>query len=286
MRDSDCIHFLQWALPRLRKRWPGFRKVRRQVCRRVAQRLRELGLPDTEAYRRFLEAHDQEWDILDGLCRITISRFYRDRGVFGRLAGEVLPALAREAAIQGCPAVRCWSAGCASGEEAYTLALLWHCVVYYAFPRLGMEITASDIDDRLLARARRACYPVSSLKDLPAAWRRQAFRELDGEFCLLEKFRGIVRFERQDIRAAQPPAGRYHMILCRNLVFTYFDAGLQEAVLQRFSDGLVPGGVLVIGIHEKLPAGSAALSVWPPECGIYRKILEGQGQADGKAISL
>lgn len=286
MRDSDCIHFLQWALPRLRKRWPGFRKVRRQVCRRVAQRIGELGLPDAAAYRRFLAGHEQEWHILDGLCRVTISRFYRDRGVFGRLAGEALPALAREAVMAGCRTVRCWSAGCASGEEAYTLALLWQCVLRHAFPRLGMEITASDIDAALLGRARRACYPASSLKELPAAWRRQAFRALDGEFCLLERYRGIVRFVRQDIRTAKPPTGRYHMILCRNLVFTYFDAGLQEAVLQRFIDGLRPGGVLVIGAHEKLPAKSAALSAWPPECGIYRKLIEEQGHADGEEISL
>jgi chemotaxis protein methyltransferase CheR len=80
MSDSQCVVFLQWALPRLRVRWAGFRKVRRQVCRRVWRRARELGLADLVAYRAYLEEHPEEWALLDSMARITISRFYRDRG--------------------------------------------------------------------------------------------------------------------------------------------------------------------------------------------------------------
>ena len=77
MKDSDCVDFLQWALPRLGLRWPGFRKVRKQVCKRVDRRLRELGVPDAKTYRDFLEKHREEWSVLDSFCRIPISRFYR-----------------------------------------------------------------------------------------------------------------------------------------------------------------------------------------------------------------
>jgi len=82
MTDLECILFLQWALPRLRLRWARFRKVRRQVCKRISSRMRELELPDTAAYRSFLEAHPAEWPLLDSLCRVTISRFCRDCAVF------------------------------------------------------------------------------------------------------------------------------------------------------------------------------------------------------------
>src|SRR5438477_9810042 len=116
----DCVEFLQWALPRLRMRWDGFRKVRRQVCRRIERRSRELGLTDLAAYRDYLERRPDEWARLDALCRVTISRFYRDRETFAALEQEVLPALAR-----GGAEIEVWSAGCASGEEPYTLALLW-----------------------------------------------------------------------------------------------------------------------------------------------------------------
>ncbi|MFB3131394.1 MAG: CheR family methyltransferase, partial [Rhodothermales bacterium] len=123
MKDTACVDFLQWALPKLHMRWPGFRKVRRQVCKRVRRRMRTLGLDHTEAYRAYLEAHPDEWDVLDAMCRITISRFYRDRGVFDLLRATLLPQRAQRATDE--TTLRCWSAGCASGEEVYTLKILW-----------------------------------------------------------------------------------------------------------------------------------------------------------------
>jgi chemotaxis protein methyltransferase CheR len=107
------VTFLQQALPRLGRRWAGYRKVRRQVCRRIRHRIDELGPEGFEAYHAHLEAQPGEWEVLDGLMNVTISRFNRDRGVFEFLRDEVLR-----------PGMRVWSAGCASGEEPYTLALL------------------------------------------------------------------------------------------------------------------------------------------------------------------
>ncbi len=104
---SDWTSFLQWCLPQLRMRWGGFRKVRRQVCRRIRRRMEELNLPDIEAYRRRLSTHPDEWRVLDDLCRVSISRIYRDRRLFEFLSAEGLPALA--AAAEGAP-LRCWSA--------------------------------------------------------------------------------------------------------------------------------------------------------------------------------
>ena len=88
MRNEECVRFLQWALPQLNMRWSGFRKVRKQVCKRVDRRRVELGMDSVERYQAYLQQNPEEWDQLDSLCRITISRFHRDKGVFAVLAQD------------------------------------------------------------------------------------------------------------------------------------------------------------------------------------------------------
>jgi chemotaxis protein methyltransferase CheR len=113
--EIQWVEFLQWALPRLGLRWPGFRKVRRQVIRRIARRIEALQLGDLDHYRRYLEAHAEEWPRLDGCCRITISRFYRDRQVFDALAQAGLPELVRLCRTRG-------NAGSGAGARAVARA--------------------------------------------------------------------------------------------------------------------------------------------------------------------
>jgi chemotaxis protein methyltransferase CheR len=135
MGDTECVKFLQETLPRLRMRWPGFRKVRNRVCKRVRRRLRELGLPDMASYQSWLDEHPGEWEVLDDYCHIPISR-YRDRSVFEHLRQNVLPRLAEAAQTLGEHALHCWSAGCASGEEVYSLKLIWEMDLAARFPNL------------------------------------------------------------------------------------------------------------------------------------------------------
>ena len=269
MKDTLCIDFLQWALPKLGMRWPGFRKVRRQVCQRIDRRCRELGLPDVVAYRTFLGTHPEEWAVLDSFCRIFISRFYRDRGVFDTLRREILPSLAELSLARGEAELRAWSAGCASGEEIYTVSLIWQLELQPRFPSLACRLVATDADPHMLERARTACYPASSLKDLPPAWREKAFEETDDEFCLRPEFKAEIDFRGQDIRADQPPE-MFHVIMCRNLVFTYFSESLQQQLLAQILKRLLSGGALVIGQTEQLPAGEYGLSAWAPHRGVFR----------------
>jgi chemotaxis protein methyltransferase CheR len=261
MTDSDCVIFLQDVLPRLGLRWRGFRKVRRQVCKRLQGRLQALDLPDLSAYRTYLDTHPAEWPVLDSLCRISISRFYRDRAVFDRLRDAVLPALVRHALNRAETTLRCWNIGCASGEEPYTLHLLWQLAVQSHFPDLTCHILATDADPHLLTRAAVGCYPSSSLRELPEAWRTTAFTPRDDDYCLRAEFRQGVKFQQQDIRTAAPD-GPFDLILCRNLVFTYFDEAGQQQALARIIERLQPGGILVIGKTEQLPTDHPALTPW------------------------
>jgi chemotaxis protein methyltransferase CheR len=274
MTDAECVQLLQWALPALRLRWPGFRKVRKQVCRRIDRRRQELALADVAQYRAHLETHAEEWDILDTLCRIPISRFYRDRGVFEFLEHEVLPELARLETAGGGSELRCWSLGCAGGEEPYSLAILWQLRLAPRFPSLACWILATDADERAIARAEQGCYAAGSLTDLPPAWRLKAFVPEGEKFCLKPAYRDAVAFVVQDFRR-KAPAGPFHLILCRNLVFTYFAEPLQRESLHTIAERLAPGGALVIGKLESLPEEGRerehGLEPWSRKMGVYRK---------------
>jgi chemotaxis protein methyltransferase CheR len=259
----------------LHLRWPGFRKVRRQVYKRIKRRLQELRLPSVEAYRAYLEHHPGEWGTLDTLCWIPISRFYRDRTVFQRLEHEILPELAQLAVAHREREIRCWSAGCAGGEEPYTLAIIWGQGLAMRFPALRLQILATDINPQAIHRAERGCYRASSMKDLPTEWRTQAFLTIGDELCLRDEYRSSVTFLVQDIRK-QSPEGLFHLILCRNLAFTYFDANLQRETMQRISDRLASGGVLITGNLESLPDGPWGIQPWLARLGVYRKALETQ----------
>jgi chemotaxis protein methyltransferase CheR len=279
VNDGVCVRFLQWALPRMGMRWRGFRKVRRQVCRRIRDRMRELGLEGWDDYRAYLEPEGRaaEWDRLESLCGVTISRFRRDREVFRALEEEILPALAQRAAPDRLgvpPVIRAWSVGCASGEEPYTLSVLWRLRLRERFPG-ELRILATDRDPAVLDRARAGRYPAATLRELPGAWVREAFRESDDDprerFHLRPSFREAVELRRQDVRR-ELPRGPFDLVLCRNLVFTYFDEGEQGRLLGRILERMTPGGALVLGSHETPPPGE-----WPlrrPSPGLPIWILE------------
>lgn len=268
MTDAECVAFLRWALPRLGMRWAGFRRVRRQVCSRVSRRLRHLGLEDLDAYRALLERRPEEWQALDALCRIPISRFFRDRGVWEALAREVLPRLA-----SGRDRLRAWSLGCASGEEPYSLAILWQTALASRFPGVTLEVLATDAEAHLLERARRGVYRASSLKELTPTLREAAFEPEDDAFRLRPTMRGGVSFRCQDVRHTRPE-GRFELVLCRNVAFTYFDAATQREVLAALAEHTASVGALVIGAHETLPSGPHPFEAWIARLGIYRRSPE------------
>jgi chemotaxis protein methyltransferase CheR len=239
-------------LERLGYRREGFRRVRRRVLRRIERRYRELGFRDLDAYRRFLDgagvsasagAAADEWDVLDRLANVTISKFYRDKALFDHLRRQILPDLARKKG-------RCWSAGCASGEEPYTVALL----------APGLGILATDRDPVLLDRARAGLYRASSLRDLPVADRARAFEAEGGLFRLRDGIRAGVEFRLMDLRREMPD-GPFDLVFCRYVAFTYFAESLQTRILEGIAARLEPGGLLAIGRHERLPPGPPFIRV-------------------------
>ncbi len=266
---TDCTAFLQWALPQRDLRWPGFRKVRRQVCKRLNRRLHDLGLPNFAAYQARLEADPAEWQAFDRCCHITISRFFRDGGVFEVVRSLLLPEIAARAEREG-RAGRIWSAGCASGEEAYTLKILWDLEVARSHPGVPLAVIATDIDETMLARAWQGCFKATSLRELPPHLVEQAFERGGRLFCVKSCHREGIEFLSQDLRS-ETPIAFFDLILCRNVAFTYFALPLQERVLARVVERLLPNGYLAIGRHEQLPGDGTPLTALAEAREILRK---------------
>ena len=182
--------------------------------------MRDLGLDSFTAYRTKLESDPAEWSVLDECCHITISRFFRDRRVFDVLRTVVLPEIGAQAEREGRNA-RVWSAGCASGEEPYTIKIFWDAEVADVHPAVSLSITATDVDAAMLARARQGCFEPSSLHELPAPLIEQAFERRGALYCVKAKHRQGIEFIDQDLRSRMPNY-LFDLILCRYVVFHVF----------------------------------------------------------------
>jgi SAM-dependent methyltransferase len=177
----------------------------------------------------------------------------------------LVPELERAALRDGRERLRAWSAGCASGEEAYTVALLWP----------AMDVLATDMHPAVLDRARRAAYPSSSLRELTASERERGFTASGGEHVVRPEVAARVTIAGHDLRDPSPD-GPFDLVLCRNVAFTYLDDAAQRAVLDRLARALRPGGALVTGLHEAPPA-SRAFAPWPGARAVHRRTARPAG---------
>jgi chemotaxis protein methyltransferase CheR len=227
-----------------------------------------LGLQRSEEYTAYLQSHPEEWKVLDSFCFATISKFYRDRRVFDLIGEELLPAIATRKSRpyeQSDLCIRVWSAGSCSGEEPYTVSIIWMLSVRPAFEvPVALDIVATEYKGHLIERAQQAVYPYSSIKELPRTFLERAFHKTNGDYQLEQTFKSPVRFVQQDIREELPGA-RFDIILCRNLVFTYFETSIQEELLEKIIEILEPGGYLIVGEHEQFPRETPEL-VRHPRC--------------------
>ena len=235
MDDQACIRFMQWVLPQLQMRWKGFKKVRGQVCKKIRNRLTQLNISGFTDYADYLKQHPDEWQVLDGLCRITISRFNRDKVVF-----EYVVNLA-ETLLKDNSHIKILSIGCASGEEPYTLSILLLNSSAIDISAAHVEILAVDSDPYLLERARKGCYPYSTLKELPKYLADRCFSRKDDRYCLHHEYKAPVTFQLQDIRSGMP-GGTFDLVLCRNLVATYYTDSLQRRIFEDLAGVIREGG--------------------------------------------
>ena len=216
--------------------------------RRIAVRMRARGRHSFEEYAELLDADPGEYDILLDTLTINVTKLFRNLETWNVVREVVIPRLFE----RGLPHTRIWSAGSASGEEAYTLSILLH-EWAERNGRTGdlgrFHIVGTDIDRRSLEAAQRAEYPELSLTETPGEVREKWFSP-GPPFRLREEARRNVTFVRRDL-ISEPALPEQSLIFCRNVII-YFDREIQERLFQRFYDALLPGGFLVLGKVETL----------------------------------
>ena len=242
------------------------------MCRVIWRRAEELGLTSLADYRDYLEENPYEWERLDAMVDVTISRFCRDRAVFDFVLSEVFPCLVKRAQESGDPTIRVWSSGCANGEEPYTISIMWELEVAPTAGVTQLQILATDIKEAVLHRARDARYPRSALRDLPQSWREAAFSKDGEEWLLQSEYRDNVTFAQHDVRDMRNSnASEFDLILCRYQAFTYFDDAGQRDVLRALSQVTRPGAVLVLGQRENLPPGEVGFGALSERLGVFQR---------------
>lgn len=222
------------------------------VQSRLAKRLRALGLPDYRSYLDHLQSPEGAEESGRMLSALTtnVTSFFRENHHFQQLRTEVLPPLIARARAGG--RVRIWSAGCSSGQEPYSIAMLL-CDLAEDAPTLDIRILATDIDPEMTALGRAARYPAPLAGAIPPAY-AQRFLSLDGAGVVLHHaLRNLVSFRELNLHSAWPMRGAFDVIFCRNVAI-YFDKISQGALWSRFEAALAPEGWLFLGHSERLPA--------------------------------
>jgi chemotaxis methyl-accepting protein methylase len=238
--------------------------------RRIAVRMRACGVHTFADYQSLLDTTPSEYERLKDAITINVTRFYRNAETWNMLRNRLLGDICES----GGENVRAWSAGCSSGEEAYTLAVLM--AEYYdrqgRSHRLGkVTVDATDIDRQCLTLARAGRYRREALADVPADLAERYF-ETDGDGCrVTDRVRRCVVVKSLDLNSEPPPNRDYQLILCRNVVI-YFGRATQERVFLAFAEALALGGILVLGKVETLfgPARDRLTLIDPRER-VYRR---------------
>jgi chemotaxis protein methyltransferase CheR len=242
---------------------------RELVRARLSKRLRALDRTSFREYVDFVESDAGRLELSLMVDTLTTNKtsFFRELPHFTFLREEVLPSFSDSDAP-----LRIWSAGCSSGEEPYSLAILLY-EHFSDFSKRDIRILATDLSRKSLARAREAVYGESQMEGVPAPIRSRCFeriRDGSGEirFRVIPELRKIVHLAPLNLMETWPMRGPFHVIFCRN-VMIYFDKGKRERLVSRFTRLLPPGGHLMVGHSESLNGLSHGLSYVQPA--VYRK---------------
>ena len=225
--------------------------------RRISVRMRAKGALTPQEYAGVLDADPREYERLLRSLTVNVTKFFRNWDTYAAIEDKVVPALLNG----GGGEVRVWSAGCSSGEEPYSIAILMH---KYASERGRPElldrvrIVGTDIDSDCLGEADRAFYGEAALTETPRTLRKSYFPEVAGLHTVRPDVRKLVRFECSDLLSGQAPVANVHLLICRNVII-YFEREAQDALFAAFHRALAPNGFLVLGKVETLLGDARSL---------------------------
>ena len=230
--------------------WAGFRKVRKGVKKRVRRHMQSLGCITVDSYIDRIHGDQYSKEVCEQHLLVTISRFFRDHALWTHLQNQILPGL-----MDRFPGgLAAWSAGCANGEEPYTLAMLWAERFAGVSFSPALRILATDADSGCIQRAETGRYPPSSLKEVPGPYKIRWFAKAPGkhEWQVDPSLKNLITWQHHQL-LDPPPPGPFQIILLRNNLLTYHQGPEMLTALTHIIKTLSAGGVLILGSHERLP---------------------------------
>jgi chemotaxis protein methyltransferase CheR len=246
-RDSRADEFAAFCEGVQRLSNVDLRQYKRaQMERRIRTFSQRRGKPDLLDYLALLAADPGELDLLLDRVTINVSQLWRNPLQWQTLAEQAIPELARHGPI------RAWSAGCSYGAEVFTMAAICREVA----PDAAVSVRGTDIDERMIARARRGHFSSADVRTVPAGSLGRWFERLGEGWRACDELMALVRFEVENLLDCEPARGAYDLIACRNLVI-YFTEETRAAVHRKLACALRPGGWLIVGSAERIPDARA-----------------------------
>jgi chemotaxis protein methyltransferase CheR len=241
--------------------WSGYRRVRKGVKKRISKHMQTIGAAKMDRYIERLFADPSVRTDCDRLMTVSISRFFRDRQLWEALEKEILPDLIQKTSNR----LNVWSSGCACGEEAYSIGILWKRLQQKDPELPAIEILATDMNPTYLQKAQTGIYQSSSLKELDKTDLETFFNKSYGRHRY-----GVTAALKENIfwkthhLLEDPPASGFHIVFLRNSILTYYETALKGKSFRNVIRTLAPSGLLIVGSHETIPETEAALRPVPP----------------------
>lgn len=269
--DDDFEEVLRYLKESRGFDFTGYKRT--SLMRRVRHRMTEVGIDSHLDYIDHLQVNADEFNALFNTILINVTGFFRDAEAWDYLRAEVVPTLLSERGPDD--PVRVWSAGCASGEEAYSLAMALTEALGVERFRQRVKIYATDVDEEALTHARHASYGERELQGVPPDLVAKYFEPLNGRHAFRKDLRRSVIFGRNDL-VQDAPISRIDLLVCRNTLM-YFNQETQAKVLNRFHFALVPRGVLFLGKAEMLLSHGRIFDPIDLKRRVFRKTAGGAG---------
>jgi two-component system CheB/CheR fusion protein len=240
------------------------------IQRRIERRMNVHQIDDLSQYLRFVQTNPHELDALFQELLIGVTSFFRDPQAFEALAHKGLPSLVEDKPAGG--TLRLWVAGCSTGEEAYSLAILLREYLTQKKLRLTLQIFASDLDNRAIETARAGLYPVGIAGDLTPAHLQKFFTREGGSYRIQKDIRDLVVFAKHNV-LTDAPFTKMDLLSCRNLLI-YLDSTAQHRLLPLFHYALKPNGILFLGSSETIGESARLFTVIDRKWKLFRRNSE------------
>ena len=248
--------------------WDGYRRVRKGVKKRISRHMQQLGCRSVNAYLHILERHEEVRKHCEGLMTVSVSRFFRDRMLWKIIEDHMVP----EILSNNTEKVKFWDAGCACGEEVYSMKMLWE-ILRSRFDYMpDIEIWATDINPVYIRRAEEGIYSVSSIKEVEQNLREIyfIFQEDKKEFRISPSLqKGIIWKVHNMLHDFDED--NFQIIFLRNNLLTYYTEEIKQPAFQKVANSLAQSGFLIIGSHEKLPFKSTNFLPFYDQPYIFKK---------------